>query len=242
MTNPSGCSLNILRFSVTALILVLPLWGKAHAGTVIWFEAEHAAWSNLDDVYLAAGLSGGQALHFSTDSDSLPGRYRARYPVDIPDSGEYALWGRRHLYYYDEGNIPLLTRLKRYVEISWRIDGGPWRSGSSTTAPEGVEGPYPTSVGHLGYTRTGDGEMAGKTIGWYRDGTVALPEGRHDIEIEFSLVQDTISPLWGPRLDRVYGLLDAFVLADTTYIPQHKSALLMRFPESLIPRHSLLRL
>ncbi len=202
-------------FLATYFMTVTP----GYASDVVWLEAEHPSTSTFDDIYVAQGLSGGRSLHFSTESDTALAGYTARYDVHIPEEGRYVLWGRRHLYYYDEGSIPLITRLKRYVELWWRIDGGAWQKADADTEPVGMGGPYPTSVGHLGYTRTGDAEMAGKTIGWYREGAVDLGEGMHVLEVTVGLRQETMTPLFQPRLNRYYGLLDAFVFAGVEYEP-----------------------
>ncbi|MBT5873233.1 MAG: hypothetical protein HOH43_07415 [Candidatus Latescibacteria bacterium] len=207
------------------VLWALLAWGSlagysdSDAGEPIWFEAEHAQWATFDDIYLAAGLSSGKGLHFSTDSEARLGEYTARYEIEVPVGGTYELWGRRHLYYHDEGNIPLITHMKRYVELIWRVDDGPWQGTDSNADPTGLEGPYPTSIGHLGYTRTGTREMAGKTIGWYRDGELDLSPGPHVLEISLVLRQETVTPLFEPRLNRYYGVLDAFVIADSTFEP-----------------------
>lgn len=204
---------------------VLLTWGclagfsDSEAAEPIWFEAEHAQWTTFDDIYLAAGLSSGKGLHFSTDSEERLDEYTARYEIDVSVGGTYELWGRRHLYYHDEGRIPLITHMKRYVELIWRVDDGPWHGTDSNADPMGLEGPYPTSIGHLGYTRTGNREMAGKTIGWYQDGKLDLSPGPHVLEISLVMQQETVKPLIAPRLNRYYGVLDAFVLADSTFEP-----------------------
>lgn len=192
---------------------------EGYASEVVWLEAEHASTSTFDDIYVAQGLSGGSGLHFSTESDTALVGYSARYDVHIPEDGRYALWGRRHLYYYDEGSIPIINHLKRYLELWWRIDGGDWRRAEKEAEPVGMGGPYPTSVGHLGFTRTGDAEMAGKTIGWYREGILDLNQGMHVLEVTVGLKQETMTPLFQSRLNRYYGLLDAFVFSGTGYEP-----------------------
>ncbi|MBI4551447.1 MAG: hypothetical protein HY710_04215 [Candidatus Latescibacteria bacterium] len=187
--------------------------------TILWLEAERAIATTFDDLYPAAGLSGGRSLHFSTARATALDRYTARYRMTVPRTGQYVVWSRRHLYYYNEGRLPLLTRLTRYAELGWRVDGGAWSHTPGDEAPVGViEGSY-HSVGHLGLTRTGTAEMAGQYIGWYRDGEVFLRAGEHTFDVTIRFRQTTATPLFRPRPHRYYGLLDAFAFAEPGFVP-----------------------
>lgn len=188
--------------------------------TVIWVEAEQADATNFTDIYPATGLSGGRGLHFSTPDVDDVDRFRATFRFSIPQSGAYVLWSRRHLLYINKGTVPLINQLTRYIEMWWRIDGGAWHKPVVDPTPVNIEGAYPSSVGHLGFTRTGEADMAGKYIGWYLDDMVALEAGEHEFEVKFHARQTTVTPIFRPYRHPFYGLLDAFAFAEPGYVPR----------------------
>ena len=188
--------------------------------TVLWLEAEQASTTTFTDIYPAQGLSSGKGIHFSTATASDVERFSAVYRFSVETPGKYALWSRRHLLYIDQPGLPLINQLHRYIEMSWRVDGGSWHRPVTEPTPINVEGKYPNSVGHLGFTQTGDTETAGKNIGWYLDHVVDLSGGVHTFEVRFRVRQTSVTPLWKPRTHRYYGLLDAFVFATPGYVPK----------------------
>lgn len=187
---------------------------------VLWLEAEQAQKTNFNDIYPALGLSGGKGIHFSTATASVVEQFSAEYRFSVETAGQYALWSRRHLLYIDQPGPPLISYLHRYIEMSWRVDGGEWHRPVSEPTPINVEGRYPSSVGHLGFTKTGDTETAGKYIGWYLDNVVLLTSGAHTFQVRFHARQTSVTPLLKPRGHRYYGLLDAFVFATPGYVPK----------------------
>ncbi len=187
---------------------------------VIWVEAEQAVATNFTDIYPATGLSGGRGLHFSTPDVDDVDRFRATFRFSIPQSGAYVLWSRRHLLYINKGTVPLINQLTRYIEMWWRIDGGAWHKPVVDPTPVNIEGAYPSAVGHLGFTRTGEADMAGKYIGWYLDDMVALEAGEHEFEVKFHARQTTVTPIFRPYRHPFYGLLDAFAFAEPGYVPK----------------------
>jgi hypothetical protein len=187
---------------------------------VVWVEAEQASATNFTDLYPATGLSGGRGLHFSTPDVEYVDRFRATFPFSIPKSGAYVIWSRRHLLYINEGAIPLINQLTRYIEMWWRIDGGDWHKPVIDPTPVNIHGAYPSSVGHLGFTRTGEADMAGKYIGWYMDDMVDIDAGEHVFEVRFHARQTTVTPLLGRYQHSFYGLLDAFAFAEPGYVPK----------------------
>lgn len=187
---------------------------------VIWVEAEQATATNFTDIYPALGLSGGKGLHFSTPEADEAGRFTASYRFSVPRAGDYVFWSRRHLLYIDTGLIPFINQLTRYIEFQWRFDGGEWHRPTVESTPVNTEGTYPSTVGHLGFTRTGEVDMAGKFIGWYLDDMVYLEAGEHEFEIRFKARQTTVTPLIRPYPHPFYGLLDAFAFAEPGYVPE----------------------
>ncbi|MBM3263789.1 MAG: hypothetical protein FJY97_10255 [candidate division Zixibacteria bacterium] len=187
-------------------------------------EAEHADSTYATDVYPALGLSGGKGLHFSTDATDHVTRFFVRFRFSAPRAGRYALWTRRHLLYIDIGTWPMLDRLRRYVGMEWRIDDGVWHRTPMETPPVSTEGRYPNSIGHLGFSQTGDGETAAQYIGWYLDDFVELTEGEHVFETRFYIRQTTMTPVFRPEPHRYYGLLDAVVVAEPGFVPEGRIA------------------
>ncbi|HIG45285.1 MAG TPA: hypothetical protein EYQ20_02245 [candidate division Zixibacteria bacterium] len=187
---------------------------------VIWVEAEQAVATNFTDIYPATGLSGGRGLHFSTPDVDDVDRFSATFRFSTPQSGAYVLWSRRHLLYINEGTVPLINQLTRYIEMWWRIDGGAWHKPIVDPTPVNIGGAYPSAVGHLGFTRTGEADMAGKYIGWYLDDMVTLEVGEHEFEVRFHARQTTVTPLFRPYQHSFYGLLDAFAFAEPGYVPK----------------------
>lgn len=187
--------------------------------TVLWLEAEQSSRTNFTDIYPALGLSGGKGLHFSTATATDVEQFSAEYRFSVERPGQYVLWSRRHLLLINQPGLPLVNHLHRYIEMSWRVDGGDWHRPVTEPTPINVEGKYPSSVGHLGFTQTGDTETAGKNIGWYLDNVVELSSGVHTFEVRFHVRQSSVTPLLNQRVHRYYGLLDAFVFATPGYIP-----------------------
>lgn len=213
-----------LFFSGLALPVRAASVSPENVPVVIWLEAEHAVAANFTDIYPALGLSGGRGLHFSTSDFEQVARFTARFRFSVSKAGRYVLWSRRHLLYIDTGRWPLIDRLHRYIGMEWRVDDGPWRRPVVEPSPINTQGRYPSSIGHLGFTRTGDAETAGQYIGWYLDEAVDLTGGDHTFQVRFHVRQTTMTPLLRPGSHRYYGILDAFAFAEPGFVPRGRIA------------------